>query len=89
MLGQIARNESVLEPAELIAVARRTAQVASEISDRDPGKMRNIWLASANEMRDSALRLAQVTLVNDQPALAAAALRLDSACVKCHHIFRQ
>ena len=89
ILDRIRLNESTLEPAEMIALARRTAAVATEIVDHDPGNLRDIWRASATEMHYSALLLARATEENDRTTLVSAAWRLDAACLKCHEIFRQ
>jgi RNA polymerase sigma factor (sigma-70 family) len=89
ILDRISLNEPTIEPADMIALARRTAEVAALIADHDPGYSREIWRASATTMHDSALLLARATEENDRTALVSAALRLDAACLKCHEIFRQ
>jgi RNA polymerase sigma factor (sigma-70 family) len=89
ILDRIRRNESPLESTEVIALARRSAQVAAEIVNHDPGKMRDIWRDNAIAMHDSALQLAQASQENDRAALVAAAMRLDATCLKCHEVFRQ
>lgn len=89
MLDRIRRNESPPELTEVIALARRAAQVATELAQHDPGKMRDVWRDNANEMHDSAMLLALVCQDKDRAALVSAALRLDATCLKCHEVFRQ
>jgi RNA polymerase sigma factor (sigma-70 family) len=89
ILDRIRRNESPPELTEVIALARRAAQVATELAQHDPGKMRDIWRANAAEMHDSALLLALASQDNDRSALLSAAFRLDATCLKCHEVFRQ
>jgi RNA polymerase sigma factor (sigma-70 family) len=83
----ICRDQSALDLAELYAIAGRADQVASEIARHDPGRMRDLWLASATEMHNSAALLTKAAQENDRAALVSAALRLDATCVKCHDVF--
>ena len=75
--------------AQIITLARQTAQVATEIETHDPGKNRDEWRNYADEMRRSSVQLAQTTQENNQLAMLAAARRLDASCLKCHEVFRQ
>ena len=84
VVDTIGRNESPLDLAELHAFARRSAEVANEIARYDPGKLRDIWRASATEMHNSAVLLAEAAERHDRAAVVAAALRLDATCLKCH-----
>ena len=51
---------------QIITLARRAAQVATEIATHDPGKNRDQWRDYADEMRRSSVQLAQATQENNR-----------------------
>jgi RNA polymerase sigma-70 factor (ECF subfamily) len=73
----------------LVGVAHRTAQVAGAIQDHDPGQRRQDWRRLSDEMRRSALDLADALASNDQRTTMAAARRLTATCQTCHATFRE
>jgi RNA polymerase sigma factor (sigma-70 family) len=89
IIARYTREHSAADLAQIIAMARQSAQVASEITSHDPGKNRDKWREYAIEMRRSSVQLVQTTEENNQLAMLTAAHRLDASCVKCHEVFRQ
>jgi RNA polymerase sigma-70 factor (ECF subfamily) len=89
LLAKIVREESTPDPSQVLAMARSTAQVASQIITHDPGRNRADWRGYADEMRLSSLLLVQATEENDRSLMLSAARRLDTSCLKCHKLYRQ
>jgi len=90
VLARLAKGEHPQpELDEIALIARHTERAAAQIRGHDPGKNRNAWRAYAEEMRQSALQLAQAAQENERPAIRAAARRLTVSCQQCHDVFRQ
>ncbi len=89
LVSRYTREQSASDMAQIITMARKTAQVATEITTYDPGKNRGEWRNYADEMRQSSIQLAQTAQQNNQLAMLTAAHRLDASCLKCHEVFRQ
>jgi RNA polymerase sigma factor (sigma-70 family) len=78
------------------AVANQATAAALAIKTHDPGAMRQEWQThAANDdwrtytllMEGSATQLAQASEAGDQPAIVAAARKLEASCVDCHRVF--
>ncbi len=75
--------------SRLRRLADQSARVAQAITAVDPGVDRDVWRASAGEMRLAALELSRVD--DDgrgpDPDLLASVRRLNATCVQCHATF--
>lgn len=92
LAGVVARLNTTQPSSELgqiIAHARRAAEVATELETYDPGRNHDQWREYTGEMRLAAQQLVQITQENNPLAMLAAAHRLDASCLKCHEVFRQ
>jgi len=87
VLDRMAQAEYSPDLGQMIALARQAAEVAEEIEDFDPGASGDRWREYSNEMRLSAVKLAQATQENDLPGILSAARRLDASCLNCHAVF--
>jgi hypothetical protein len=87
-VARLTREQPTTELTQIIARARRAAQVATELETHDPGKNQDEWREYAGEMRRAAEQLVQNTKENNPLAMLAAAHRLDASCLKCHEVFR-
>jgi RNA polymerase sigma-70 factor (ECF subfamily) len=87
VVNRMAHADRAPDLEQIIALARQAAQVAEEIQDLGSGAGADHWRDYSNEMRVSALQLAQATRENDQPGILAAARRLDASCWNCHAAF--
>jgi RNA polymerase sigma factor (sigma-70 family) len=87
VLDRIAQAESAPDLGEIMAFARQAAELATEIKDTDPAAGGSRWNDYANEMRLSAVQLAQASRENDLPRILSAARRLDASCLNCHAAF--
>jgi len=72
----------------LVRMAQRTAQVADAMDEYDPGHRRADWRRLTEQMRRSALDLAEALAHNDEQTTRALARRLALTCHSCHATFR-
>jgi RNA polymerase sigma-70 factor (ECF subfamily) len=90
LLTLIARSDRSAAPRrDALMAARQTALAAEQIARLDPGRKGEEWRRYADEMRQSALLLAQAADQDDDPAMLAASQRLSATCIRCHEVFRQ
>src|SRR5208283_3498942 len=85
------REAPELVPANseyLLELAHRTAAVATAIKAHDPAQQRQDWVAYAEEMRRSAVVLADAVQDKDEQAMLLGARRLNNSCKQCHQVFR-
>jgi RNA polymerase sigma-70 factor (ECF subfamily) len=90
LLALVSRSErSATGRRDVLMAAGQTALAAEQIARLDPGRQGEQWRHYADEMRQSALLLAQAAHHEDDPAIRAAAERLSASCIRCHEVFCQ
>lgn len=82
------RAERSVEPEQLVALAQQAADVATLIQNHDPGTNRPSWQRHVQELRRSALELAETARETERPHAVAAARKLLASCNHCHETFR-
>jgi RNA polymerase sigma factor (sigma-70 family) len=87
VLNRIAQTECSPDLGQIMALARRAAEVAEEIVDLDPGTGGDHWRKYTDEMRLSAVQLADATRENNRPGILSAGRRLDASCQNCHAVY--
>ncbi len=87
-LTDVVQGKRDLPHARLVALASKAAQVAGALQNHRPAKHPERWREWTVEMHESAAQLALAFRESDEPAILAAARRLNTSCVKCHEVFR-
>jgi len=87
-LAELLRGKRDLQPSMLVILARQAAHVAAQLENHRPVQQPEQWREWTVEMHRSAMQLALANRESDEPAILAAARRLNTSCVKCHEIFR-
>jgi RNA polymerase sigma-70 factor (ECF subfamily) len=88
--GMVARDQSEsTDRRQVISLAGQADRIATRLRGHDPDRHRDDWRQYVDQMRSSALLLAQATQQNDAPGMLAAARRLDMSCQGCHNRFCQ
>jgi len=88
MLAELLRGKRELQHSRLVNLGRQAAQVAGKLEDHRPAKQPEQWREWTVEMSQSGMQLVLASRENDEPAILAAARRLNTSCVKCHEVFR-
>jgi RNA polymerase sigma-70 factor (ECF subfamily) len=76
------------DPGQLVRIVYQTAAAADFIKGHPPGARQREWQGLSDEMRRSALDLADALRAKEGNATLLAARRLTASCQKCHEIFR-
>jgi RNA polymerase sigma-70 factor (ECF subfamily) len=87
-LAQDGKPEPGSDPGQLVRMVYQTAAVADFIKGHPPGARQPEWQSLSDEMRRSALDLADALRAQEDNATLLAARRLTASCQKCHEIFR-
>jgi RNA polymerase sigma-70 factor (ECF subfamily) len=89
LAGVVPNRSESRKLGQVASFARQAAQIAAGIERHDPGKNQDAWREYVDEMRASAVMLAQATDENDAFGMLSAARRLETSCQKCHKLFCQ
>jgi RNA polymerase sigma-70 factor (ECF subfamily) len=87
-LAQDGKPEPGSDPGHLVRMVYQTAAVADFIKGHPPGARQPEWQSLSDEMRRSALDLADALRAQEDNATLLAARRLTASCQKCHEVFR-
>jgi hypothetical protein len=80
--------DDIVRSAYILAAVSEVSEAHTpkkKVGDKDPKD----WATWTNDMRDSALQLADAARKNDPAAVKAAANKLNSSCNNCHGTFRE
>lgn len=88
-IRRLAEGNRQIEPAALREVANHAAEVGTALQSRELGSRGSAWRGYAEEMRRSAVALAEAAEQKDDPGVVLAARRLSASCVSCHKAFRR
>ena len=90
-LRRVATSEQMpsrTDARQLLELARQAAALSELIQAHDPGHRQKDWARFTDEMRLSALTLAETVQKQDDRAILVAARTLHNRCQQCHEVFR-
>lgn len=73
-----------------LRMAALTGAITAHVPDKDDGKRtRKHWLETTAEVREATIEMANAAKAKKQDQFKTALGKMDSACIRCHDVFRE
>jgi cytochrome c556 len=84
-----AKNDEIILNSLRMAALTGAITAHAPAKDEDKKKTRKHWLESTAEVREATIEMANAAKAKKPDAFKTALTKMDSACVKCHDVFRE